>query len=181
MATAPAKQPGIAAGQNAMDPRAVMRAMKVTPEQQRQLLRIVAAGMKVMFDASTHQMMLDAINQPGAIEERLAKGIVGLMAMLWKESKGSIPPQLIIPAAMVLLAEAADFLNKGGQPVTPEQFGKANELLIDSLLNHAGVSGDKLAAAAQARAQGGAQRGGAGQAPPPQAGAEAMAQPGNTL
>lgn len=173
MATAPAKQPGIA-GQNAMSPRAVMRAMKVTPEQQRQLLRIVAAGMKVMFDEQTHQMMLDQLNQPGPIEQRLSQGIVGLMAMLWKESKGSMPPQLIIPAAMVLLAEATDFLNKAGQQVTPEQFGRANEMMIDSLLNQAGVSGDKLAAAAQARAQGGA---GPAEQPAPAGAQPMMAQP----
>lgn len=157
-----ASAPGIVGGRaDAMSPRAVMRSMKVNPQQQRQLLRIVAAGMKVMFDQNTHHMMLEAINQPGPIEDRLANGIIGLIAILWRESKGSIPPELVIPAAMVLLAEAADFLNKGGMIVTPQQFGTANEMLIDKLLSQAGLSSDKMAEsgaqAAQGTAQGSAQ------------------------
>lgn len=147
---------GIVAGGNAanvMSPRAIMKSMKVTPQQQRQLLRIVAAGMKIMFDEKTHHLMLEAIDQPGPIEQRLANGILGLIGILWRESKGSIPPELIIPAAMVLLAEAADFLNKGGMTVTPEQFGTANERLIDMIFNQAGVSSDKIAAAGAGAAQ----------------------------
>lgn len=132
--------------QDVMSPRAVMKKMHVTPQQQRQLLRIVAAGMKVMFDEKTHHMMIEQMRQPRPVEQNLSQGIVILMGILWKESKGSMPPELIIPAAMVLLAEAADFMNKAGQTVTPQQFGAANEMLVDMLLQQAGVSPDKLAA-----------------------------------
>lgn len=136
---------GIVGQSNAMSPKAVMAAMHVNPQQKQQLERIVAAGMKVLFDKSTHQMMIDAMQGDGPIEQKLGQGIVRLIGVLWSESKGSIPPELLIPAGMVLLAEAADFMNQAGQTVTPEQFGKANEIMLDTLLQQAGVSSDKLA------------------------------------
>lgn len=148
-----APKPGAAAptGQgsaDSMSPKAVMAAMHVNPQQQEQLQRIVAAGMKVMFSQQTHQLMLDSMQGEGPVEQKLAQGVVGLMGMLWSESKGSIPPSLIIPAATVLMAEAADFMNQAGQPVTPEQFGAATEMMIDLLLKQGGVDSNKLAAAA---------------------------------
>ena len=133
---------------NPMDPAQVMAAMHVNPKQKVQLDRIVAAGLRVMFDPKTHKLMLQSMQAQGPVEQKLADGVVRLMGMLWSESKASLPPELLIPAAMVLLAHAADFLNKTGQPVTPEQFGKANELAIDMILKQVGLSSDKIAAKA---------------------------------
>jgi len=136
------------AGGDAMSPASVLASMHVEGQQKEQLLRIVAAGKKVMYSQQTHQMMLESMQGEGAPEEKLSKGIIGLLSMLWGESKGSLPPQLIIPAGMVLMADAADFMRQAGEPVTPEQFGAATEMMVDGLLKQGGVDPDKLAAQA---------------------------------
>jgi len=141
-------------GDDPMSPDAIMAAMHLSDEQRDPLMRIVAAGKKILYSKQTHPMMVEAMQGEGPTEKKLADGIIGLIGLLWGESKGSLPPQLIIPAAMVLMADAADFMRQAGEEVTPEQFGMANELLIDGLLKQGGVDPEKLAGVAGGQAGG---------------------------
>ena len=79
--------------------------------------------------------------------QKLGQGIASLMAMLFQESQKSIPPQLMVPAGMVLMAHAAEFLTKSGQSVAPEEFGAAQQIMIEAILKAFGVDPAKVAAA----------------------------------
>ena len=158
-------------GRDALSPKGVMAKMHLQPNQKPQLERIIAAGMKVMFSPETHKMMIEQMNGQGPVEQRLGMGIVALLSILWQESKGALPPQLLIPAGMVLLAHAADFMTKSGQQVTPEQQGAAHEIMIDTLLSQAKIDPAKLAANAERGAQA------PGQAPEQAPGQAPMAPP----
>jgi hypothetical protein len=81
--------------------------------------------MKVMFSPQTHQMMLTELDAKGDIVDNLAKGAAKLMAVLFQQSKGTMPQDLLIPAGGVLLAKACEFLNKSGQAVSETQFQQA--------------------------------------------------------
>lgn len=150
--TEPAPQAAPAADD--LSPASIMAKMHVNEKQKPQLARIVEAGKRVMFDKKTHYMMLESMNGDGPIEQKIGGGVVSLLGILWKESKQSLPPELIVPAGAVLVAEACDFLNQSGSPVTPEQQGGATEFMLDTLLQAAKVDSNKLAAASeQSRSQ----------------------------
>ena len=69
----------------------------------------------------------------------------GLMGLLWHESRQSLPPELLIPAGMCLVAVAADFLRKGGMEVTDEDVAGGIEALVTALLQAGGVDPEKVA------------------------------------
>lgn len=146
----PSMQPdGASAGSTKeLSPDALMAQMHVNPQQKQQLDRMVAAGMKVMFDAKTHQMMIDTLKADGPMPDKLGKGIAGLLGMLMSESKNSLPPELLVPAGIVLMAHAVDFLEQAGAQVTPQDFGSGIDVMVTTVLQAYGVDADKVAAIA---------------------------------
>jgi hypothetical protein len=124
--------------------------MKLNPQQKQQVQRVVIAGMKVMFSPQSHQLVLKTLQGPGSIDQKLGQGIAGLMGLLLQEAKGSIPAPLVIPAALILLAHAVDFLNKAGQQVPPQAIGSAVKILISLILKAGKMDPDKVMANAQA-------------------------------
>jgi hypothetical protein len=119
--------------------------IKVPPELREPYERIVLAGMKVMFSEETNEMAMQSLQGEGPIEQRLAKGICDLMVLLWQESNQSMPPQLIIPAAVELLAEAADFLVEAGvEQIEPQQIGEAMRLMIGMILQRFNVTPETM-------------------------------------
>jgi hypothetical protein len=119
---------------------AVSNNIKMPPELQEAYDRVVIAGMKVMFSDESHKMMLQFMDEEGPADEKLGKGIAGLMLILFKESNETIPPQVIIPAAVQLLMRAADFAKKSGmEDITNEDVAGGIELMIAIILEKFGV------------------------------------------
>ena len=128
-----------------LSPESIKAQMHLNGNQGAQLDRIVLAGKKVMFDKSSHKMMLEQLDGPGTIAQKLGQGVAGLIALLWQESKQSLPPQLLIPSGMILVAVAADFLRQAGQDVSDQDIGQAIEAMVTAVLHAGGVDPDKLA------------------------------------
>jgi len=129
-------------------PESVQSQLHLNPQQKAQLERIVLAGQKVMFSRQSHKLMLDQLNGPGPIDVKLGQGIAGLIGLLMQESKNSLPPNLLIPAGMVLLAHAARFLAESGQPVSDQDIANAMNVMVTAVLNAFGLDADKVAARA---------------------------------
>jgi hypothetical protein len=126
-------------------PEAIRAGLHLQPKEAAQLDRIVLAGRKVMFAKQSHKMFLEQLDGPGDIAQKLGQGVAGLMGLLWQESRRSLPPQLLIPSGMVLVAVAADFLRKGGMEVTDEDVAGGIEALVTALLQAGGVDPEKVA------------------------------------
>jgi hypothetical protein len=126
--------------------KAVTKNIEMPPELQEAYERVVIAGMKVMFSKESHRAMLQEIQKPGPMGERLGKGIAGLMLMLFKESNETMPPAVIIPAGVNLLMEAVDFLRKSGlAKPTNAEIGDGIETMMSIVLEKFGVAPDKMA------------------------------------
>lgn len=122
--------------------------IKLPPELQNAYERVVAAGMKVLFSKETHKFMLDQLQAPGSNAEKLGQGIAKVMVFMFNESNGTMPQEVIVPAAMLLLLKAADFVNQSGKgKITDEEIGQAMEILIDSLFEGFGADRAELDAA----------------------------------
>lgn len=126
--------PAATGGPNKITSKTLEQSMHLTAQQRPQLDRIVTAGMKVMFDPKTHQMMLDEIKKPGPIEQKLGMSIAGLMGLLVKESNNSLPPQLLIPAGIVLLAHASEFLVQAGIPCSDHDIAASIDVFVHTVL-----------------------------------------------
>lgn len=119
-----------------LDPKSFEAKMQVPPEFQDAYTRVVAAGMKVLFDQSTHPMAMKQLQAGGGpLSERLGKGAASLIFMLAEKSKGALPPQVFIPAASTLLVTAADFLKKSGlEPVQDSDIADGLNIMIELVL-----------------------------------------------
>lgn len=131
--------------QQGLTPDNIRSRFHIPPSMQDAYQRIVLAGMKVMFDPQTHKLMLDALDGPGDMPDKLGKGIASLMGLLWQQSNRTMPPQLMIPAGLELLAHAVDFLNKSGQQVSNQDFGDATQVFIQTMLEMFHLDPEKVA------------------------------------
>lgn len=127
---------------------------KVPKEQMNAFRRIVTAGEKVMYSQETRQMLEEQMSQQGDPAEVAGEGIAKLVALLFKESRGTMPMDAGMFAAQALLCEGLDFLEKSGRiQVTNELIGAATKAMFAYLLQLFGVSKDKLAEMMQQGAQ----------------------------
>lgn len=106
---------------------------KVAPQDRGSLERIVLAGQKVMFSEKTHKYMLEMLDKPGDTAGKLAYGIVELMGLLLQQSKGNMPPQLIIPAGSLLLLKACEFVARTGGEMDMDIYTEGLKLMIAGL------------------------------------------------
>lgn len=110
-------------------------------EFQEAFARVVKAGMKVIFSEETHEDIIQLLSKSeGDIGEMLGGQIANLMAMLYKKSNNTIPGEVIVPAGVYLLAQAAEFLEKvTDEEISPEIISLAMQTMIDSLMRGFGV------------------------------------------
>lgn len=97
---------------------------QASPQEQEAYDRVVAAGMKVMYDKNLHAKIMQML-QAGADNppQALAQVVALIITQLGAKAKGQIPPGVILPAAEELMALAAEDAQKAG-------FFKADDELI---------------------------------------------------
>ena len=84
--------------------------------------------------------MLQFMDEEGPADEKLGKGIAGLMLILFKESNETIPPQVIIPAGVQLLIKAAEFAKQSGMgEISNKDVAGGIELMIAIIMEKFGV------------------------------------------
>lgn len=114
----------------------VSKEIKMPAELQEAYERVVLAGMKLLFSKETNKAVIGVLqNQDGDLAERLGKSIAGLMAELYRTSNQSMPPQVIIPAGVELLMQAADFIRKSKlEPINNKIIGDAMDVMVTTVL-----------------------------------------------
>lgn len=133
-------------GEGDFSPASVRAGMHLPPGLQDAYERVVAAGMKVMFDPATHDQMTQLLQQPGSMGEKLGKGIAGLMLLLYQQSNKTLPPQVIIPAGIELASHAVDFLKQAGQEVQMQDVGEGVTIFLTTIMQKFGLDPSKVIA-----------------------------------
>lgn len=143
----------------------------VPPEMMEAFERVVLAGKKVMYSPQMEDTIKQELAGDAPIEKKLAEAITGLMVMLNQQAKPRIPEQVIVPAAIELLYDAADFVKKAGlaPDITPEQVKTATQLMTMLILKGSGANDQQIGEAMT----GNVKQPDAGQAPPEQPAAAA--------
>jgi hypothetical protein len=102
---------------------------KLPPQDKESVERAVIAGQKLMFSPQTHKYMLESLNKEGDMAEKLSVGMMQLITLLLQKTKGNIPPNVMIPAAMILLAKACEYVDKTMGGMTNAIFAEGLKLL----------------------------------------------------
>lgn len=85
------------------------------------LQRVILAGMRMLYDPKTFPMFKQGITAKQPLANILALQTAGLIKLLEKKANNQIPKQVIAPAAVMLLAEIAKFMNEAGLVKPTEQ------------------------------------------------------------
>jgi hypothetical protein len=119
------------------------RAKMTMPENMRDAyVRIVQAGMALMFSPQTREGAIAALEEPGDMASKLAKAVTAVISMLFKESNGTLPPQLIIPCSVELLLHLVAVTNKGGMGIEKETVADAMAKIVSAVMQQFGVDAD---------------------------------------
>lgn len=148
-----------------LTPDKISQGIQMPDELKEAYERVVAAGMQVMFSKDSNKAAVDSIQRgDGPLAQRLGMAIAGLLGMIVKESNNTVPPQVVIPAGVELLAQAADFLRKAGlEKVNNKVIGDAMDVMITAILQAGKLDVQKIAGFIEQKARqgGGAPMGGA--------------------
>jgi hypothetical protein len=106
---------------------------KLPPQDKESVQRAVIAGLKLMFSPQTHKYMLDSLNKEGDIAEKLSNGMMQLITILLQKTKGNIPPNVMIPAAAIMLVNACEYVEKTGGEMNTAIFSEALKMLNGSI------------------------------------------------
>lgn len=119
----------------------------IPPELMEAFERVVLAGKKVIYSPEMENAIKQEIAREGPIEKKLAEAIVGLMAILDKQSRPRIPVPVLIPAAIELVYDAADFVQQAGlvqEEITPDQVKTASQLTAMLIAKRYGANDQQI-------------------------------------
>jgi hypothetical protein len=98
--------------------------------------RVLSEGNKLLFGKDTHYQLMDSLQGSADISGDLGNGAFNMMGMLLKSSGNSIPGDVILPAGVILLARASEFINESGiATVTDDDFENAAHIFSVKIMN----------------------------------------------
>lgn len=127
------------AGEEVFTPDGARSQMQLPDELRDAYVRVVDAGLKLMFDPQTRDQTIAFMEGPGEPAQKLGEGVAAVMALLFKESNQTMPPQLVIPCGYELLLHAADVAKKGGMELDNNTVAEAAAIMVESVMKHFGV------------------------------------------
>lgn len=129
--------------------------LQVPQQMQQALQKIEMAGKKVMYSQETHGLVMQAMQGDGPWEMKIGKGIADLMSILFQQSNKTMPPQLIVPAAITLCCDAVEFLLDANQIGPDFNLGDALEAAVTQTLEKFGVKPEQIQPMLEKLAKGG--------------------------
>lgn len=127
-----------------MKKAAADRMAKVNPKLVPAVEKVVESGKKVMYAEQTRGMFLEAM-KAGTDPESIGAAVAKLMGILQNQAKGTIPAEILIPAATLLLFEGLAFLEDAGMVTMDAGFlAECTKAMGSAMLQMMGVSPEKL-------------------------------------
>lgn len=103
---------------------------KISPQDKESVERVVIAGQKLMFSEQTHKYMLEALQKEGDLADKLSVGMIQLVILLLQQAKGNIPPNVMLPAASILLVKACQYVEQTQGGMDMGILSDANTMMI---------------------------------------------------
>lgn len=127
----------------------------VPKDKQDAYARVIAAGQKLMYSPAMRDDLQREIQRDVPVAQKMAEAVTGLMLTMDKQSKGGLPMEVIFPAGLELLSEAASVLIAAGQPVTQEDWNEAARQMFVIMARKFGAKDDDIMGSAEKALGGG--------------------------
>lgn len=101
------------------------------PDMWDDVKQAVREGMKLMFEKKSHDLLFDSIRPEDEVplEEELGTGATNFMMIMYHNSQGTMPLEVVGTAGTILLAKACEFINETGMaPIDDDVFAEALEI-----------------------------------------------------
>jgi len=119
------------------------------PQTAQNVMKITVAGMHAALDKGPDGILAQLKNSQDPITDA-AKGAVSLVVILRKQAQGVMPLKAMVPAAMILMLKALDFVDRAGiAKVGQPELVRATHIFTDFLFARMGITKQGLANAAQ--------------------------------
>lgn len=121
---------------------------QAVPQLFDEYMKIVVAGMKILYSPETHELALQGlqkITSPESVVPLVVDGISSIILLIYKESQGKMSIPMSIPAAVTLASYALGDIEKAkGFPMTDELIGKTIHALTQKMFALYKLSPEKV-------------------------------------
>lgn len=118
--------------------------MNIPKDMADQYDRLALAAKKIMYSDLLKPQMDALLQGPGSDGEKIGQGVVVVMALLITHMNGTMPPQMIIPVATELVADAGDFMAKAGFKISDADVAEGMAVMVEQILSSAGVNPEQI-------------------------------------
>lgn len=118
--------------------------MKFPKGMEKAYVKVVKAGLQLMFDPSTREDTMAFMEEAGADSDKMAEGVSAVVLTLFQESNETIPPNLLIPAGIELLVHAVEVAKAGGAKVSNEQLAEGMGNMVEQILVKFGATPEQM-------------------------------------
>lgn len=152
-----ATDPAAAEQPQAVTPQNFTKVAESLPENLREpFQRLVKAGEQVLYSEQTQELVEQEMSREGVpVHQKIAEGVAGLMGILNQQAKPGVPPELMVPAGIELIANLSDALRQSGREEVPEEEERAAMQLYSVIMfKGMGASDDQIMSAMSGGANG---------------------------
>lgn len=119
-------------------------AAKIPPQLRQQFAKVVAAGLQILYSPQLRGQLAQKLETGNPVKDA-ADGAVRLTAELFKQSNGTLPKPLVVPAVMIFAFEYLDLAEQAGKlKVDTKVIAETARLASENVLRLAGLTDDKL-------------------------------------
>lgn len=106
----------------------------LTPDNRDDYFKIVVAGLRVALDQGESGIMASLKRSRDPVHDA-AVGAVNLVLLMRQQSRGTMPPKALVPAAMTIMLQALDFCEKARiTKITPKKLDRATIIFRNQML-----------------------------------------------
>lgn len=122
----------------------------LTPQNRADYERVVVAGMKMALSGGVDSIIAGLKDSSDPVSD-CATGAVNIVLYLRQQSRDTMPPQALVPAAMTLMLNALEFANRAGIiKVGRDDLVRGTRLFTNRIMQAFKVDSKRLAAMGQA-------------------------------
>lgn len=130
---------------------------RVKPQFQQQLASAIHAGLHILYAPQLQETLMHRVATSHNPPKDAAAGATRMVYTLYQQSNGSLPPEILVPAAMIFAFEYLDLLAKtNGLQITPQIIDQTTTSTGEEMLTKMRITPQKLQQMQQAKTTGGA-------------------------
>ena len=118
--------------------------MTIPPELEKHYQQAVKNGLRVMFGKGVREQTMEFMESGDDVPQAMADGIYSVVVYLFNQSNGTMPPQILIPVGVELLAHAVDVAKKAGIDVPDSDVAEGMGQFIQAVLTASGVGPEQM-------------------------------------